>query len=199
VKEGFKMHIIFILWLAVCMVLIIFTIIFTIKYRIDQNKETDKVKVGRNLKPAYIWIICSVLWIIIAGMYIYDDTEKISVINSGYYDDVKRPQDQSVEEHRELMLKKPTTHRYAYIFLGIIWLFMGIMRVDEVIFGRYAYITKNGVYFPGGHCLPDTMRYRINDSTLELYYKKRKSPNKYTIIEDREHLEDILSKSYLPG
>lgn len=193
------MHIVFIILLAVCLVLIIFSFITTIKNRIAQNKETDKVKVGRNLKPAYIWIIYSVLWIIIAGMYIYDDTEKISTINSGYYDNVNRPQDQTVEEHRELMLKKPTGHRFAYIFLGIIWLFMGIMRVDEVIFGRYTYITKNGVYYPGGHSLPDTIRYRINDSTLELYFKKRKSPNKYTIIEDREHLEDILSKSYQPG
>ena len=46
------MHIVFIILLAVCLVLIIFSFITTIKNRIAQNKETDKVKVGRNLKPA---------------------------------------------------------------------------------------------------------------------------------------------------
>ena len=39
-------------------------------------------------------------------------------------------------------------------------------------------------------------RYILNDNSLELYKNNQKSPKKYTVIEDKDNLEKLLSDNY---
>ena len=63
--------------------------------------------------------------------------------------------------------------------------------------GQYGWIrTANGVYQPDCFIPAEKLTYILNDNSLELYKNNQKSPKKYTVIEDKDNLEKLLSDNY---
>lgn len=160
------------------------------------KQESEKIKVGRDLRDRKIWLVCSCIWIIIAGSTVYFDTEEIHDIKSGIADRADRSPYQTVEEYREKRLKIPVTHRKFYSLLGVLWTFSGILCVVDLTKFKYSYVTENGVYSPGSFIAAKDLSYVIDGDTLEFFRGKRNTPKKLAIIEDKEHLERMLSDNY---
>lgn len=160
------------------------------------KNESEYIRVHRNTIASKICIIPAFIWVLLAGSLVYFDTYEIHEIKSGLCDDSNRVASRSIEEHRELLLKKPVTHRKWYSLLGITWALYGVLCVVDFTIFKYSNITANGVYQPDCFIPAEKLTYILNDNSLELYTNNQKSPKKYTVIEDKDNLEKLLSDNY---
>lgn len=161
-----------------------------------RRSEPESIKVRRNLTDRKIWLLCACIWVAISGSYIYFDNEKIQEIRSGYYDDFNRPETQTVEEHRELLLKQPLVHRKWYALILAIWVMYGTLCIVELVKYKYVYVTANGIYLPDSCISAGKLTYTAEGDTLCFYKGNRKKPFRYTIVEDEEQLKNLLAQHY---
>lgn len=195
-KGGLITDLFFIITIIVVSALFIWTIYRYIKYGKLLKREQEHIRVGRDMRAHIIWIVCACIWMLIAGCNVYFDNEKIREIRAGYYDEVSRPASQTVEEHRERLLKTPVLHRKFYTLIGCMWVMIGSIYVAGVIRFRYAYVTANGFYLPDSFISAEKLSYTADDKTLRIYKNNRTTPSVYKIIEDQEQLKHMLAFNY---
>ncbi|MBR1723985.1 MAG: hypothetical protein IJ723_03070, partial [Ruminococcus sp.] len=108
----------------------------------------------------------SACWIVISAGHIYDCNKEIEKINSGYWDNAYRFVNEYGADTAELraeLLEKPTGQKQWYTLLIFIWSCTLALNAIELKAGRYAYITKNGVYFYDMFMPAKKLRWRITD------------------------------------
>lgn len=88
----------------------------------------------------------------------------------------------------------------AYLFFTITWILFFIYSLIMIVFGKYAYITENKIIMldviRSGKC-KQNCRYKINGESVEIYWKKLKTPWKYEIIENKDELTKMLENNYI--
>lgn len=88
----------------------------------------------------------------------------------------------------------------AYLFFGITWIMFFIYSLLMIIFGRYAYITENKIIMLdviNARKSKENCRYKISGYSVEIYYKKLKTPWKYEIIDNKDELTEMLENNYV--
>ena len=180
--------------------LVIWTIYRYIKFGRRIKQEPERVKVLKDRRAAVINLICAVLWIFIAGSSIYFAADQIKEIDSGRWDDTKRPASQTVEEHREILRTNHEVKIKWYSYLLAFWAFSCIIHTLEMTAFKYEYITAKGVYYPDTFTPAEKFRYTFNGDTLLLYYKQHQTPTGHPVpeSEDRALLLRILEENYKP-
>lgn len=169
-----------------------------IKYSRRRKNEPTCVKVLKGSRAAILNLICAVIWVFIAGTYIYFAADKIQEIDSGRWDDIRRPAAQTVEEHRKILRSKEEVTIRWYSLLLVFWMFSGIIQTLELTVFKYEYITPKGVYYPDSFKPSENFTYEFSGDTLLLYYKQRQTPAKHPVpeSEDKELLRQILNDNY---
>lgn len=167
------------------------------KYALLVRKEKEIVKLRRSTKIARTWLICACIWMLNCGFRIGTSTDKIKKIDSGFYDDQRRNQTQSIEAYRDELRKPETRDVRIYTLLGAFWLFDAVLCIAELARFHDQYVTPKGVYYPDGFKAAEQFTYQIEGDTLMLW-RKSKTPEKYTIIEEREQLLQKLTAHYQP-
>lgn len=86
-----------------------------------------------------------------------------------------------------------------YLNMTIGWTLILAMHT-MAFFTRDCYITSEGVLQRSSTKIQpkENYKYRINDDTLELFYKQNNTPVKYRITGDKEELVKILDENYVP-
>ncbi len=183
--------------MAVCTV---WGIIGTVRTRRKLRSETEKIKLSRNMKYVKTSLICNiisaVLCAIVVGLDAYDIHEiKIGAKDSDYS---AYSQTETLEEFHGRLLDSAVRHFRIWALLGICWAISAAFRTDELINGKYVYLTDKNVYISDRILPAEKYRYIINDETLLLYYRKQKIPAEYTVTEDKELLIATLEDNYTP-
>lgn len=186
-----------ILFLAGWILLIAVTVWIIIDYiraAIRLKKTPERVKVRRSAAFSVVWLICSCFWIANAGFQIRTAKEKLADINSGLYDDLRRPESQSIEEHREKLRQSPEHTVSGYRLILAFWTMCGVMYASNLLIFRWAYITPEWIIFQDGVRSAKKYTYQLTETEL-LLYGRGTSPQRFKIL-DREPLEQILKAHY---
>lgn len=187
------------LFLAGWILLIAVTVWIIIDYiraAIMLKKTPERVRVRRSAAFSVVWLICSCFWIANAGFQISAAKEKLADIDRGVYDDIRRPETQTVEEHRAVLRKSPQHAVSGYRLILAFWIFGGVIYASNLLIFRWAYITPEWIIFQDGVRKAEKYTYQLTETEL-LLYSRGSSPQRFKIL-DREPLEQMLKAHYKP-
>ena len=165
------------------------------KYRRQLTEGNNSVRVGKDMRPIRHSLILCCAWVIITTINITVQSSRIDDIKNSRYVEISVTKT-VYEDIDESMLKHTESLRNFYIVMLGMFVLMGAMFTAELIKGKYVLITPNGVYYFRSFIPAKKLRYTIKDGKLLLYYKESKSPTEYSVKEDNDRLETILSENY---
>lgn len=182
-------------WIVLAAVTV-WIIVDYIRAAIKLKNTPDRVKVRRSAAFSVVWLVCSCFWIANAATQISAAKQKLADIDCGVYDDIRRPETKTVEEHRASLRKSPQHTVSGYRLIFAFWAMCAVMYASNLLIFRWAYITPEWVIFQDGVRSAERYSYQLTENEL-LLYGRGNSPQRFKIIE-REPLEQMLSAHYKP-
>ncbi len=158
---------------ALCIMSMVFAaaVVGYFVFCIRVKSEKNAVKVKRHLKKNTIWWFCC--WLIWVVVFLLD------------WSGAKHLGD----EYNEI----------NYKLLSIAGILLTILLVLNFFVWKYTYITSQRVYQPLNFGLSRNKKnimYKISGDILKLWFNNSIMPKEYTIIDDKEKLEQMLRDNY---
>ena len=158
---------------ALCIMSVVFAaaVVGYLVFLIRVKSEKNAIKVKRHRKKNSIWWFCC--WLIWVVVFLLD------------WSGAKHLGD----EYNEI----------NYKLLSIAGILLTILLVLNFFVWKYTYITSHRVYQPLNFGLSRNKKniaYKISGNTLKLWFNDAIMPKEYTIIEDKEKLEQMLRDNY---
>ena len=140
-------------------------------FRMRVNKEKNAVRVKRHLKKNSLWWLCCwIAWLV------------IFILNWGG--------------------AKQMNDKYNIINFGLLFIagmLLTILLMLDFFCCKYTYMTSQRVYHPDSIGLSRNKKkimYKISGDTLKLWFNNAIMPKEYSIIEDKDKLEQMLRDNY---
>ena len=192
------MNIFFDIAVVLYAIILVWNIVSLVRTRSRLRRETDAVRVQRNMKYVKTALICAVISAVLSAVIVYFDFDEMREIKSGLKDCRYYPYSNSetIEEYRARIYDKSEAHCKLWGILCFGWTLTAALRAYELIYGKQAVVTDKGVYVSDSFRPAEKVRYDIKDNKLLIYYGKRDTPAEYTVTQDKEHLLSTLSANY---